>query len=160
MATRNFVYSMPDGSVRYFMISDPHVKNLIASGMTDQEALNSIRAEVVPEDATNIMQGDETDLPYRGSFRNAWKQDAAVAPVVDMAKARAIKTDQVRVQRAEKFTKLDTDYMRADEAGNAEGKSAVAAKKQSLRDMPETIQSDLAALDIEGLESFEPTWPE
>ena len=108
-----------------------------------------------------MTQIEAESLPYFGSFgRAAWKQDGATAPVFDMGKARTIKTDQIRPERDKKLAALDIEYIRADEAGDADKKQSRATVKQKLRDIPETIQSDLNTLDTpDALEKFTPTWP-
>lgn len=53
---------------------------------------------------------------------------------VDMTKAREIKKDMIRAERAPKLAELDTEFMRAVESGDTAAQAAVAAKKQALRD--------------------------
>lgn len=53
---------------------------------------------------------------------------------VDMTKAREIKRDMIRQERAPKLAELDVDFMRAVEAGDTAKQSEIAAKKQALRD--------------------------
>ena len=110
---------------------------------------------------SNVTHIESSSLPYFGSFgRAAWKQDGATAPVFDMEKARTIKTDQIRPERDKKLAALDIEYIRADEAGDADTKQSIATVKQQLRDLPQTIQSDLDVLDTpDALEKFTPTWP-
>jgi hypothetical protein len=77
---------------------------------------------------------EEGDLPEDRTFRLAWK----LTPdgiVVDMPKAREIHKQNLRVQRAPLLAELDTEYMRADEEGNAAEKKRIAKRKQQLRDV-------------------------
>lgn len=53
---------------------------------------------------------------------------------VNMDKAREIKKDMVRADRAPKLEALDVEFMRAVEAGDAAAQATIAAKKQALRD--------------------------
>jgi hypothetical protein len=53
---------------------------------------------------------------------------------VNMDKAREIKKDMVRAERAPKLEALDVEFMRAVEAGDAAAQATIAAKKQALRD--------------------------
>lgn len=53
-----------------------------------------------------------------------------------MDKARQIRKNQLREDRAEELKKLDVEFMRAMEMGNAEKISQITAKKQRLRDFP------------------------
>lgn len=136
-------------------------------GLTKTEALDLIwertQAVYVERGVTpiNTITIEERELPYFGSFgRGAWRQDGAKAPVFDMARARLIKTDQIRMDRGLRLSVLDVDYIRADETGNDGEKQRTASLKQKLRDMPDTIQPDLDAIDMpEDLEKWEPPWP-
>ena len=136
-------------------------------GLNEADALDLIWQRTLADqekrgnNPINVAKLEASSLPYSGSFgRAAWKQDGATAPVFDMEKARTIKTDQIRPERDKKLAALDIEYIRADEAGDADKKQSIATVKQKLRDIPETIQSDLNALDTpDALEKFTPTWP-
>ena len=76
------------------------------------------------------------DMPKSGRvFRDAWKDDGTNKPGVDMPKAREIHRRRLRKLRAPLLEALDTDYMRADEAGDNQRKKEIAARKQALRDV-------------------------
>ena len=102
------------------------------------------------------------DVPPQRAFLAARKLNAAGDGIeIDMARARAIRTDLIRPERNARLLALDADYMIADEAGDSAAKAAVAAKKQALRDLPANIQPDLDAIaDPEALEAWQPVWPE
>jgi hypothetical protein len=51
-----------------------------------------------------------------------------------MDKAREVKKDMIRAERASKLQELDLAFMRAVEAGNTAKQAEIAAKKQALRD--------------------------
>jgi hypothetical protein len=53
---------------------------------------------------------------------------------VDMTKAREIKKDMIRTERAPKLEALDVEFMRAVEAGDTAKQAEISAKKQALRD--------------------------
>jgi len=53
---------------------------------------------------------------------------------VNMDKARSIKKDMIRAERAPKLDALDVEFMRAVEAGDTELQTIIATKKQALRD--------------------------
>jgi hypothetical protein len=128
---------------------------------TEKAGMDALRLKDVPTGSTNIHECDQDDLPYRGSFRNAWEQSRESPPILNLSLARAIKTNQIRPERNERLAALDIDYMRADEAADAPAKAHIAARKQKLRDLPATIQPDLAELDTpEVLEAYQPAWPE
>lgn len=73
-------------------------------------------------------------MPAKDEFRDAltWRDNALVH---DMDRAREIRTDQLRAERAPMLAALDVDYMRADETGDATAKARIAARKQALRDV-------------------------
>lgn len=64
---------------------------------------------------------------------------------VDMAKARNIWRDKLRAEREPILKRLDVEYQRADEAGNATLKNDIAQRKQALRDAPQDPRIESAA---------------
>lgn len=84
----------------------------------------------------NDYLDDTSDL----TFRDAWI-DAPLGgpgwgkPGTDMVKAREIHRTRLRQMRAPLLEALDTDYMRADEAGDQQEKKRIALRKQALRDV-------------------------
>jgi hypothetical protein len=97
-------------------------------------------------------EAKESDVPSDRTFRNAWKGDLSV----DMGKARDIWKDKMRAVRAPKLAALDTEYMRADETGDAQAKSAVAAQKQELRD----VTADPGIEAAQTPQDLKAVWPE
>ena len=77
---------------------------------------------------------NEAEIPADRRFRNAWR-DTAGKLAVAMPLAREIHREYLRALRAPKLAALDTEYMRADEAGDAAAKARIAAQKQALRDV-------------------------
>jgi len=69
---------------------------------------------------------------------------------VDMAKAREIHKDRIRVARAEKFKELDAEFNKALEAGLST--TDIAAKRQALRDAPADSGID-SAVDTDALKA-------
>ena len=105
---------------------------------TEEEALAAVFSKSIPDDATDAVWADTTDLPNR-VFRNAWKQEVEGKPEVDMPKARDLHMDKIRVVRNEELQKEDINFQKALEADDASVKAAVATKKQTLRDLPATF---------------------
>ena len=58
---------------------------------------------------------------------------------INMDKAREIKKDMIRAERAPKLEALDVEFMRAVEAGDTATQSEIAAKKQALRDATDDL---------------------
>lgn len=53
---------------------------------------------------------------------------------INMTKARDIKRDMIRAERAPLLAELDLQFMRAVEQGNTSLQAEIAARKQALRD--------------------------
>ena len=142
------------------------VKDGIARIMESQDSVdpsNEIK-KWHPDDqakVTSVREISESDIPVNRTvaLRNAWEDDGTNI-TVNLEKARVNKTDEIRPERNSRLAELDVAYIRADEAGDADKKQAIATVKQKLRDIPQTIQSELNALDNpDALENFTPTWP-
>lgn len=73
-------------------------------------------------------------------FRNAWQHDLTI----HMGKAREITRNRLREERTAPLTKLDTDYMKALEAGDKAAQAQIAAQKQNLRDVTKLPAIDKA----------------
>lgn len=63
---------------------------------------------------------------------------------IDMTKAREIKRDMIRAERAPLLAALDIEFMRAVEAGDTAKQQEIAAEKQRLRDATKAPAIDSA----------------
>lgn len=77
---------------------------------------------------------------------------------VNMDKAREIKRNHLRAERAGRLDALDVAFMRAVEAGDATAQADIAAQKQVLRDVTAdprieaaTTTDELKALTLDAL---------
>lgn len=127
-------------------------------GLTEAEALDLIRERSIPGSALNTIVIEATELPYFGSFgRAAWHQNGASTPVFDMVRARPIKTEQIRKERDRRLEETDIEVLQRD---GGPIPAPLVARRQALRDMPATVQTDLDAVTTpEALEAYEPAWP-
>ena len=75
----------------------------------------------------------------RSAVDGAWEMDTDGTPKVNMAKARGVHMDKIRVVRNAELVKLDLTSLRAVEAGDASAQAAVVTEKQTLRDIPQTF---------------------
>lgn len=97
-------------------------------------------------------------------FRNAWATPVDGVIQTDLTLAKAIKKKMLDKERQAMMDQLDLEYVIADETRNAAGnslgvniaKNAIAAKKQALRDYPQSAAfvnvasvADLAALTLQ-----------
>ena len=66
---------------------------------------------------------------------------------INIDKAKAIKLDMLRAERAPKLAALDVAFMRAVEQGDTAAQANIASQKQALRDVTKvTLPDDLADL--------------
>jgi len=66
---------------------------------------------------------------------------------INITKAKAIKLDALRAERAPKLDALDVAFMRAVEQGDTAECARIATEKQALRDVTKvTLPDDLTAL--------------
>ena len=124
MANKRIVYQGED-NVAKIVIPSPNY-----SGTMDDLLIKS-----VPEncrDSANVVEVDT--VPSDRIFRNAWVTEQGKSVEVDLDKSKVIAKEKVRQARVPKFQELDIAYQRADEDGDDSAKSAVATKKQTLRD--------------------------
>ena len=87
--------------------------------------------------ATEYSVADYT-TPAERIFREAWSAPPEGSTVigVDMAKAKDVWRDKIRLARKQKLLDLDAAYMKALESGDTSAQSTAATKKQALRDAP------------------------
>jgi len=115
--------------------------------MTEKQLLDYVITShqtrgIIPANGPYWVQ-DETDLPggsiseENDYFFDAWTWDDGVT--VDMAKAREIHLEHIRRARNKKLATLDIPFIRALENSNSEEVRRITAEKQSLRDIPQTL---------------------
>lgn len=71
---------------------------------------------------------------------------------INIDKAKAIKLDQFRAERAPKLAALDVAFVRALEQGDVAAQARIAAEKQALRDVTKVTLPD----DVASLKDFKP----
>ena len=71
---------------------------------------------------------------------------------INIDKAKAIKLDQFRAERAPKLAALDVAFVRALEQGDTAEQSRIVAEKQALRDITKVALPD----DVAVLKDFKP----
>ena len=71
---------------------------------------------------------------------------------INITKAKAIKLDQFRAERAPKLAALDVAFVRALEQGDTAEQSRIVAEKQALRDVTKVALPD----DVAVLKDFKP----
>lgn len=71
---------------------------------------------------------------------------------INIDKAKAIKLDQFRAERAPKLAALDVAFVRALEQGDTAEQARIATQKQALRDVTKVALPD----DVDALKDFKP----
>jgi hypothetical protein len=105
----------------------------------------------VPDFLTWHRVTDE-QIPADRTYRDALHHDGK-ALVHDMAKARILKRDHLRHERASVMPELDVKWMRAQGQGKKPEADAIEAKRQAWRDAPADPRID-SAKTIEALKAI------
>ena len=95
---------------------------------------------------------EQSTLPTE--FGEAWEWDGS-AVVINMTKAQALHMDDIRRVRDAELGKLDVPWTQAQEAGDTDAQARIKAKKQELRDIPQTFD-----LTTDSPEELKEKWPE
>lgn len=94
------------------------------------------------------------EVPQNRAYRNAWV-DTGSAIVHDMVRAREIHRARLRDERAPLLSRLDIEFLRADEAGDVDRKASITAEKVRLRDVTADPRIE-AARTVEELSGVNP----
>lgn len=142
--TLRYTYTRPeDGGVDIVTAAPKERLELVLGPLTDEAYEAHVLERSIPKDAIGVQKmPDDWEPESDRYFRNAWKQNGQ-AVEIDMPKAREIQKQKLRQARAPLLARLDTDYMRADEVGDAKLKAEITVRKQHLRDI--TKSPDIAA---------------
>lgn len=121
----HIIWKRPDNTIA---ITYPMVEGLDL--IKHAEHLQTMR--MVPDDHELVAVG--VSIPPRDEFREAlvWNGTDVVH---DMARAKELRRQQLRRERAPLLAELDIQYQRADETNDAATKVRVAQRKQALRDI-------------------------
>ena len=97
-------------------------------------------------------------IPTDRTFRDAWADTTPELIIdIDMAKARAIHLDSIRIKRNAELSKLDIQATKAQDVGDVDALTQIRARKQELRDLPVTLAPTLAsAASVDALKAIQP----
>jgi hypothetical protein len=111
--------------------------------LSEEDYRAHVMERAIPADATNVIELAEGWSAPDGdrAFRDAWSINGGVVGI-DIAKARDVLKEKMRLARKPLLEQLDMEYLRADEIKDETKKAEIAAAKQSLRDV-----TALAAID-------------
>lgn len=153
------VADLPEASIEFLPCAVEDLQPDSASGAflqfeTPQNEIarwpDSMRDQVV-----NVVAVTSKEIPQDRTFRNALTLSGGTVSH-DIKKCRDIHREAMRSVRASKFAALDTEYMMADETGDSEKKSQIAAAKQALRDVTKHPDIELAAT----VDALKAVWPD
>lgn len=141
----------------------PFFNAVARGGVTEDEAIELIRARNDPDDCLGCRVIDESELPAeskdRGitdTFRDAW-EDTGTAVQVNMTSARTIHMDRIRFSRNAELAEKDISFLRAVEAGDTSAQSTIGTEKQTLRDIPATFDITTGVTTPDQLKARWPT---
>ena len=126
--------TMPDGTVQIMYLVD---------GADLEEALGkhcaiSKKGTPINPRPVSWRQIALTEIPQERRYRNAWRDTGATIEH-DMGHAREIHMDHIRKARNRAIVELDVPFMRALEKGDMKEQRDIGARKQALRDLPQTF---------------------
>jgi len=113
---------------------------------------------VNPEKYVSHRQMPDDVIPTDRTFRDAWNDTTPEVSIdIDMAKARNIYLDSIRIKRNDELSKLDIQATKAQDIGDADALTQIRARKQELRDLPVTLAPSLAsAVSVDALKAIQP----
>lgn len=162
MTEKRIIFEMPDGTIRIALpIAGSQAQRASTSEQDwfDREAAKLMGTNPNLAGAIRLRDHHITELPHALRWKRAWRNDGAGSVEVNMPAARAQRMGEIRTERDKRLTATDADKNRLDDIGTAAQKTALATKRQTLRDIPQNV--DLETISTPGeLETFEPEWPE
>ena len=153
MAQHRIIYTNPDDGM--VIIIAPAYK----SYQTDEETERKVIAQSVPEGVSyRLVTESEYEAEVAACagrvFRDTW-EDIEGTIQVNMSKARDVQMDKIRDVRNKELVALDVPFMKALEDGDTDAQATLKAKKQELRDIPQTFD-----LTTDTPEQLKEKWPE
>ena len=146
-----YALTMPDGTVQIMYLVD---------GADLQEAVDkfcatSKKGTPINPRPISVRQVDPAEIPQDRRYRNAWRDTGATIEH-DMGHAREIHMDHIRKARNRAIVALDVPFMRLLEEEGGTERGRIVARKQALRDIPQTFDLTKA----ETPEALATLWPE
>jgi hypothetical protein len=117
------------------------------TGESEDDFVNRVAKKDVPYGVPYKII-NTSDIPADRSFREAWEEKNRKISV-NINKARTIHMNRLREMRKPIFEKLDVEAVRAMEDKDEEKLEEIKAKKQVLRDIPQTLDlSEVISPDV------------
>lgn len=147
------VWEREDGGVS-ITIPVPQARR---EGETDEQFAERIRQKDIPT-GRSYHVSRRSDLPQSRRLRNAWRRSGN-AVVVDLPLGREIILAEVRVERNRRLTESDADKAKLDDIGTPPERASLQLYRQKLRDLPAIVTGEIAGLNANQLETYQPVWP-
>ena len=141
------------------LITIPAYNDLARSkDLSDDEFCEWVQTLAVPEGVSSRIIDDSdpaiSSFLSDRTFRDAWTDDGTSLQI-DLPKAQVIHMGRIRDMRNKELTALDVPFMKALEDGDTDVQATIKAKKQALRDIPQTFD-----LTTDTPEQLKEKWPE
>lgn len=127
---------------------------IVSPAQDDDEFFNFVLEKDVKPNAAEWWIFDETEFPQDRYFRNAWHLDQNNKVGIHMGKAKNQKMEEIRLKRNAALDATDKEMAKLTEQGRNAESNALKAKRQALRDLPQTI--NLEGLTPDQLKAFDP----
>lgn len=169
MTTKRIVYRRSDGVVEVVNPAPQRMAELMAEGKTEDEALAVIQANAerhLPDRGFGPMEDPEvmeaSQIPYHPKenriFRDALEKPGMGPPIVNMSKAREIKTIILSVEHDKHMAAIREEIEKAEDLG--QNTTALKQKRDATRTIPDQARAALDAITTpEELEAWQPDWP-
>lgn len=133
------IYTRPDGGVSIVAVVPKANIEVMLGSISDKEYLDHVHKVSIPEDATNIREIEDADIPENREFRESWVDVNNSGQLsIDLLKAKDLQLAAMRVVRNAQLVSLDADSLKAMETKSDD--SGVLAQKQALRDATEALK--------------------
>jgi hypothetical protein len=126
----------------------------ILGPLTDEDYEKHVYSVSIPKDAKNPRALDDNEIPKDRYFRDAWIDNNGKLDI-HLLKARDVHINKLRELRNEKLKASDAILLKALETQDRHQIKSISLLRQSLRDMPQTINLD-SITDLEKLKNYVP----
>ena len=144
MTDKRIVYTQPGGAVAVVIPTPEYIAKLMGQSMTEDEAVDAVKAKDVPAGSINVIVTEATSLPTDRTFRDAWTRTGQGLPKVDMARAQAIHSGRMAGALAGEVARLKL----SEQAATLAGRAADAASDNATRTALEALNLATLATQI------------
>jgi len=135
-------------------VANSYIQGITFGGLSEADALELLFNIRPPEGTIRHFICEEDNLLSDRTFRDAWECTENIVQV-NMPKAKVIQMGKIREVRNKELSALDITFMRAVEDEDTDAQATIKAKKQELRQIPQTFD-----LTTDTPEELKDKWPE